>query len=166
MNMEGNVISAKASNVEDRSSAIIVSFDSRWHSALSSGRISTIIRKRIPNSSYEWIYFHINRPISAICGRAKIEFSGKIMLSEAIQSAEEIGLSVREISTYVGGSNSIGCYKIGSFELAKNSQNTEAINKFMNYSPPQSFLILSGVAKQLIDEMAEFCGIAADGAAS
>lgn len=157
---------AKASNVEDRSSAIIVSFDSRWHDAIKNGRISSIIRKRIPKDTYEWLYIHINSPIGAIYARTKIKCILNITLDEAIKLSDEIGLSEEDISAYAGNANSIGCYKIGLFEFAINIQKTEAIKRVMNYNPPQSFLILSRAAKRIIDEMSEFRVIAADGAVS
>jgi len=166
MSMGGTITDAKASSAEDRSGAIIVSFDSRWHDALNSGRISCIIRKRIPKDAYEWLYVHVNSPIGAICGRAKINSACGITLIEAVNLADEIGLSEKEISSYVGNGNSIGCYRIGSFELAMNPKKTGEINKLVNYNPPQSFLILSKPAKQIIDEMSEFCSIPAEGAES
>jgi len=47
-----------------------------------------------------------------------------------------------------------------------NPKKTGEINKLVNYNPPQSFLILSKPAKQIIDEMSEFCSIPAEGAES
>lgn len=166
MNMGHIITDATASSIEDRSDAIIVSFDSRWHDVLKGGRVSYIIRKRIPKDTYEWIYFHVNSPISAICGRAKINSICNIALSEAAKLSDEIGLSEKDIFAYVGNRNSIGCYKIGSFEVAVNPQRADEVNKFVNYNPPQSFVILSKSAKQIIDEMSEFCSIPAEGAES
>jgi predicted transcriptional regulator len=108
----------------------------------------------------------VNSPIGAICGRAKINSASGITLIEAVNLADEIGLSEKEIYSYVGNGNSIGCYRIGSFELAMNPKKTGEINKLVNYNPPQSFLILSKPAKQIIDEMSEFCSIPAEGAES
>ncbi len=166
MNMDSIIADATASSIEDRSGAIIVSFDSRWHDVLKGGRVSYIIRKRIPKDTYEWIYFHVNSPISTICGRAKINNICNIALSEALKLSDEIGLSEKDISAYVGNRNSIGCYGIGSFEVAAKPQRADDINKFISYNPPQSFLILSKSAKQIIDEMSEFCSIPREGANS
>lgn len=163
--MDG-VINAKASGIEDRSNAIIVSFDSRWHDAITNGRIGAIIRKRIPKDVYEWLYVHINSPIGAICGRTKIKRICNLTIAEAINLSDEIRLSAKDISAYVGRANSIGCYKIGLFELAKNPQKTEIINRTIYYNPPQSFLILSKSAKKIIDDNSEFFEITAGGAAS
>lgn len=159
------IIQAKALMAKDRSNAIIVSFDAKWHDYFKRAGFSFVIRKRIPkDTSYEWLYAHINSPVGAICGRTKIKRICNISLNEAIGLSNEIGLSSEDICAYVGNDRSVGCYQVGSFELALNPARTEIINDRINYSPPQSFLILSKSAKQIIDAMCDFQDISIEGA--
>lgn len=150
-------IPAKATTPAEQSDSIVVSFGAEWHQHLLSKAFSVVIRKRIPkNSSFDWLYFHINSPISAICGRAKIIKILTVTEKEAIALAKQIQLSPAEIKSYIGGDSNIGCYKLGAFEVCGESVSIAKLCTCLVYHPPQSFFILSKQARQIVDHFCEF----------
>lgn len=149
--------SAKAQTVEERSDAIIVSFNSGWRQRLLDKEFSLIIRKRIPTTSApKWLYFHLNAPISAICARAEISWIGKKSLSYVMGHSTELGLERSEIKAYVGRDSTVGVYELGEIEIAPAEAKMTQIQSKLNYSPPQSFLLLSQQGQKLIDSMCSF----------
>lgn len=157
MKMNAEKPEAKALTLDERSNAIIVSFDSKWHQPFLNSEFSVVIRKRVPRDrTFEWIYAHIKSPIGAICGRARIKSIGTMGADQALSLYKSINLSKDEIAEYISGEDSIGFYAIDQYEIAINPANTELINDYLKYSPPQSFTILSTVAKKTIDEICGF----------
>jgi predicted transcriptional regulator len=152
------LIPAKAITDAELSNAIVVSFDSEWYEHLLAKRFSVVIRKRVPKRrKFEWLYLHINSPVSAICGRAQIKTITDIPMEQAIALAREIALSPDEIKSYIGeGDRYIGCYKLGIFQFGKKPLSTTELSTRMIYHPPQSFFILSKRSKELVDQMAGF----------
>jgi len=147
----------KAMTPAEQSDSIIVSFGSDWHQRLVNKKFSVVIRKRIPKSSdFKWLYFHVNSPVGAICGRAAIKGVFTATTKEAIDLAKQINLSPDEIETYIGGDNKIGCYKLGSFDLAIKPVSAAELAVGLIYHPPQSFLIMSKNGKAIIDQMIGF----------
>jgi predicted transcriptional regulator len=150
-------IPAKATTPAEQSDSIVVSFGAEWHQHLLSKAFSVVIRKRIPkNSSFDWLYFHINSPISALCGRAKIAKIMSVTEKEAVALAKQIHLSPAEIKSYIGGDSNIGCYKLGAFEFGKEPVTAEKLGTRLIYHPPQSFFILSKQAKEVVDHFSGF----------
>jgi len=151
------IIPAKATTPAEQSDSIVVSFGAEWHQHLLSKAFSVVIRKRIPkNSSFSWLYFHINSPVSALCGRAKIEKLLTVTEKEAVALAKQIHLSPAEIKSYIGGDSNIGCYKLGAFEFGREPVTAATLGTRLVYHPPQSFLILSQRAKEVVDHFAGY----------
>lgn len=150
-------IPAKANGIGEQSDAIVVSFDARWHSHLQAKDFSIVLRKRIPRSAtFTWLYFHINNPISAICGRARIRRTAIAKKRDAVRMARLAQLLPAEIENYIGNDPEIPYYELGSFELVRQPVNTSELSRNLVYHPPQSFFIVSRAAKLTIDEMAGF----------
>jgi predicted transcriptional regulator len=150
-------IPAKATTPADQSDSIVVSFGAAWYQHLLAKDFSAVIRKRIPkNNSFKWLYFHINSPVSAICGRAEIKQIFSATAKEAVTLAKQINLSVDEISSYVGRDNGIGCYRLGTFQPSAKPVPISTLATRLAYYPPQSFFILSKQAKKVIDELSGF----------
>lgn len=157
MKMNAEKPEAKALTLDERSNAIIVSFDSKWHQPFLNSEFSIVIRKRVPRDrTFEWIYAHIKSPIGAICGRARIKSIGTMGADQAASLCKSINMSKNEIMKYISGEDSIGFYKIGQYDVAGNPAKTDFINNYINYSPPQSFTILSEFAKNTIDSICRF----------
>jgi predicted transcriptional regulator len=152
-----STIPAKATTADDQSDGIVVSFGSEWHQLLLAKAFRVVIRKRIPKRrSFSWLYFHINSPISAICGRAKIEKLVSITESEAVAIAKQIHLQPAEIKAYLGGGSHIGCYRLGDFEFGSGPVSAAQVRERLVYHPPQSFFILSKDAKLVVDHLLGF----------
>lgn len=157
MKMNAEKPEAKALTLDERSNAIIVSFDSKWHQPFLNAEFSVVIRKRVPRDrTFDWIYVHIKSPIGAICGRARIKRIGTMATNQAANLSESISLSKSEIIKYASGDEAIGFYEIGRFDVASEPVKTDEINKYINYNPPQSFTILSTLAKNAIDALCGF----------
>lgn len=140
-----------------QSDSIVVSFASTWQQPLVKGAFKAVIRKRIPKTlKPKWLYFHINSPVAAICGRAEIQSFCELTIAQAKAISTELALSPTEIDTYAGGSQFIGCYKLGRIELAQPALTLSTIAEHMVYHAPQSFFILSNAAKTVIDKLAGF----------
>jgi len=151
------LLPAKAITDAEQSNAIVVSFAATWHQHLLAEDFSLVIRKRVPKSrTFEWLYFHINSPVSAICGRAQIETIANLMTEQAIRRASKINLPPEEIKSYIAGDRHIGCYKLGAFQFGNKPVHTTELATRMIYHPPQSFFILSKLGKQILDRMAGF----------
>lgn len=150
-------IPAKATSAAEQSDAIVVSFEANWHQHLLAKDFSVVIRKRVPKaSSFTWLYFHINSPLSAICARAPILKIFNASPKQAVALAKEINLTPAEISSYLRGDSTIGCYKLGPFQFGKGPVTTTTLATRLAYYPPQSFVILSKQAKGIIDRFAGF----------
>ena len=157
MKMNAEKPEAKALTLDERSNAIIVSFDSKWYQPFLNSEFSLVIRKRVPRDrTFEWIYAHIKSPIGAICGRVRIKGIGTMGADEAESLFEKINLSKREISEYISGEDSIGFYKIGQCDPAIRPAKIDVINNYIKYNPPQSFTILSMTARKTIDALCGF----------
>jgi predicted transcriptional regulator len=150
-------IPAKAMTREEQSDAIVVSFAAQWHRPLTKKTFTVVLRKRIPQvSQFRWLYFHLNSPLSAICGRALIKKTSAITKTEAVALRKAINLSALEIESYVGKDATIGCYELGRVEVLSQPVPASELSSRLVYHPPQSFFILSKNAKHVINEMAGF----------
>ncbi len=148
---------AKALNAEEMSDAIVVSFEAKWQEKLDSQLIDIVIRKRVPkNKSFRWIYFHINSPVSSICGRARIVRIGNISSHDILEFSDRIGLNQKDIISYIDGEDKIGFYEINEFDKGRRAANISDLNQYIKYTPPQSFVILSNFSKKKIDSICGF----------
>ncbi len=150
-------IPTKATSLQEQSDSIIVSFGADWHDQITTAAFRAVIRKRIPKSlDFKWLYIHVNAPVGAICARAKIVKIFTPTEKEAISMAKEIQLQPPDIRAYLGGDSTIGCYQLGAFQFPKRALTTAHLSTQLVYHPPQSFLIISKSAKQIINRMAGF----------
>jgi predicted transcriptional regulator len=148
---------ATAKTERERSDAIVVSFNPDWYEKIKKGTFSTIIRRLVPSTiEPRWLYFHINRPIKAICGRAPIRSTRRISRETALEFGSELDLSVSEIEEYIGDRKTIGIYEIGRIELSKESLSISKLARYLTYHPPQTYLALSLAGKKIIDELGGF----------
>lgn len=154
--------SATATSAETRSDAIIVSFDSVWYSRLRNRSFSAVMRKRIPTTlSPKWIYFHVNSPKGAICGRARLDATRTVNAGTVLELSTELGLTREAIAKYLGSADSVGLYRLRTVEFAKTEATTTELSRWMTYNPPQSFLVLSVAGKAIIDRLCGFTSKAA-----
>jgi predicted transcriptional regulator len=152
-----NTVKAKAINLNEYSDAIVVSFGEKWFNLMLSGKIQFIIRKRIPViKTFKWIYAHFNVPRSSISARIKIKEISTKTLQECSQIKQKIGLTEDEIIEYIGSTEKVGCFEVEAIERAVACLSLDEIRMHMEYNPPQSFFILSTLAKDKIDQMAHF----------
>lgn len=156
MNTSHRVI-ARSRTAADLSDAIVVSFSADWYKKLKAKEFSAIIRRRVPATMKpDWLYFHMNSPISAICARARVRSVEKIRRQKALSISDAIALSKDEIDSYIANSEEIGVYCIAHIELAQIEASVSRLNDVMVYHPPQSFSALSVQGKRLIDRMCQF----------
>jgi predicted transcriptional regulator len=154
---EKEQIAAKATKPEEQSDGIVVSFAAEWHQPLLDNKFSVVIRKRVPKTvKSRWLYFHINAPVCAICGRAEIRLIDEIDLNQALSMSAKLALSPNDIIAYFGDDKIIGCYRLGKISFTKTALTKEALCTQLAYHPPQSFFILSHDAKRIIDSLAGF----------
>jgi hypothetical protein len=148
---------AKSTAPENQSDGIVVSFASDWYEPLIGKKFRAVIRKRVPKTlNARWLYFHINAPVGAICGRAEIQAVCNLTLAQAKAMSAELALSPTEIANYVGDDPSIGCYKLGRIAISKPELGMQRLAEHMVYHAPQSFFILAREAKVIIDRLAGF----------
>jgi predicted transcriptional regulator len=151
------LILATAKTEDTRSDGIVVSFNREWYEKVKTGTFSAIIRRAVPTAIRpRWLYFHINHPIKAICGRAQIHSVRRINREIALTSARELDLSLVEIDEYVGDRKTIGIYEIGTIELCKEEISVSRLAESLIYHPPQSYFVLSNAAKRIIDDLGGF----------
>jgi predicted transcriptional regulator len=146
---------AKAMNKTEECDAVVVSFGAGSYQPLLERRFKAVIRKRVPRTlNPRWIYIHVNAPISAICARAEVLRIEHLRLEQVIELARDLDMSVADIKAYVD--SAIGCYFLGQIEFPRTRLTVKELTERMVYHPPQSFFVLSGEAKKVIDEMANF----------
>jgi predicted transcriptional regulator len=148
---------AKALRPEEMSDAIVVSFEAKWQEKLDSQLVDIVIRKRVPKDrSFRWIYFHINSPVSSICGRARIVRIGNLSSHDILAFSDRIGLTEKEILSYIDGRDEIAFYEINKFDGGSKPGKISDLNQYIRYTPPQSFVILSNFSKKKIDSICGF----------
>ena len=154
---------AKAISKDETSDAIVVSFGREWLKKIKEKEVSLVLRKRAPvKIEPHLMYMHFNYPHGAICARAKIEALEKISLNTALENAEELSLTGKEISQYFEGVDSVYCYKISEVVFSKKPITTSEFNLRLKYYPPQSFIVLSINATIILNEMWADVGAKAD----
>lgn len=147
-------LTAKSANAQ-LSTGIVVSFDARWLVPISEGRISLVLRKRVPQSaSPEWMYIYVNSPASFLLARAPIKKILTLSLAEALKRRNELVLTNDEINSYLQGSVAVGAYELGRIEIARNPLRLSWLHQNMTFNPPQSFFFLASDAQSFIDQHA------------
>lgn len=152
-----DLIPAKALSLESQSDAIVVSFNHELSDLIVSGKVASVIRKRVPKGRcFKWLYFHIKAPVGAIICRAEIGEIVELTEREVLKFSGKLHLSENEIIAYLDGDPKIGCYNLLRYEYCCRSISTAELNGRLIYHPPQSFFILSKEAKVIVDSLAGF----------
>ena len=149
-------LTAKAANAE-ASTGVVVSFDARWFRPISEGRISLVLRKRVPQSALpKWMYMYINSPASVLLARAPIKKILTLPLADALKRHKELDLANDEIGAYFRGSAAVGAYELGPLEIASEPLQLSWLRHNMTFHPPQSFFFLAQTAQAVIDKHGGF----------
>lgn len=152
-----NRATEKVSDDQSEEKSVLVPFEAKWQRQLAENCIRGVLRKRVPKErSYEWIYIYMNAPISAVCFRGRLEHVVDITKESAFEKASAICLSEHEITRYFGNRESVGYYAIQQIEVAQTPVTLAQLSRLLHLHPPQGFLILSSVAKSVIDSNANF----------
>jgi hypothetical protein len=119
------LLPAKATTDAEQSNGIVVSFAAQWHQHLLTKDFSLVIRRRVPKSkTFGWLYFHINSPVSEICGRARIQNICDLTVEQAVTLSNKIKLSPEKIKSYIAEDGHVGCYKLGEFQFGNKTVHT------------------------------------------
>ena len=146
------VLSAKAITETDRSDSVLVSFDSRWEQAIKKGGVKAFIRKRLPKTiTPKWVYAYCGSPVAAILARFRINRIGEISSTEAVKLASRLSMSANDVAAYCRGRSIIGYCEVSKTQKSKKPMTLVSIRSLMSFHPPQSFIILSKDACEMID---------------
>lgn len=134
----------KANSSKDTSNAIVVSFASRWQSALAAREVHLFFRKRGPRAvTPEWVYVYVGAPASALIGRFRLRQHVQLDAHRALELAGEGGLTPEELLNYLGGSSHVDAFFVDELELAPRACPLAKLKEQYKFDPPQSFLFLS-----------------------
>lgn len=134
----------KAKSPTERSGDILVSFDSKWRHLLKGRTIEYVVRRRYPKSfSPRRMYLYVGSPHSELIGFANVNELRTITLKEGLQILGKTSLTKRELDSYFGGYEEIGCYTVSPTTLFKQPLSLDVLRTRSGFSPPQSFVALS-----------------------
>ena len=151
---------AKALTAESRSDAIVVSFGANWFDRLKQRSFCAVIRKRTPRTFIpRWMYIHVNAPKSSICARARIASIEVIPKQMALMMTRDLDLSEEKISAYIGGSSTVGLYRLNDISFPGAEVTAGEIDEHVVYYAPQSFFAVSREGKRVLDRL---CGFEAE----
>lgn len=138
-----------------RKPAIAVSFDSNHIGDITSRRFTAVVRRRVPTEKPDYLYFHVNSPLSALVARAEVRSVRTVTKDEALSFAHELNMNEAQISDYVGHRRSVGIYEIAAIELFKRPVKTQELQELCNYHPPQNFMLLSEGILRTIEKLSQ-----------
>lgn len=146
---------ARATSPTENSDSILVSFDSRWTDLLKSKTNFSFIRKRLPVSIVpRYVYIYCKSPISSIIGKAEVSQIGFVPVSEAVREGNRLSMTHDEITKYCSGQETIGLCRLENLVRFSHPLNLASICQKLDFTPPQSFVILSKHAVISIEELA------------
>jgi len=146
----------KAALNEEKSSAIVVSFDATWEPLLNTDAVHHVFRKRGPaNLDVKWIYVYMGSPIKALVGRLPVSSVQKLSIKDALNLALDGAIEYSELKKYAIGYLSLYVFDVGKYEKCKKHISYVELNNKYNFHPPQSFLYVS---KNGHDELNTICG--------
>jgi predicted transcriptional regulator len=134
-----------------RPSAVVVAFNVRLLEDVKDSSFSAIIRRRVPASTPDFLYFHVKAPISGIVGRARVIAVRRVSSKEAVVLAPRLKMLAAEVADYVGERKSVGIYEIADVKLFERPLHTDQLRAGFPYHPPQNFIRLSGDAVGFIE---------------
>lgn len=150
-------IPVRPANPDDRSNAVILSFGAKWADPIKRGAITWVIRKRVPLvTKPEFVYFHVNAPVSAIIARGKVGTIERVSATFAAEHHQYLEMTKDDILSYVGNSPTIGLFKFENIEIAHKAATISELTQTLEYFAPQSFSFVSREALPIIDKACGF----------
>lgn len=115
----------------------------------------SFIRKRLPVSIIpRFVYIYCKSPISSIIGKAEVSQIGFVPVSEALREGNRLSMTQDDIEKYCSGQESIGLCRLENLIRFSHPLNLVSICEKLDFTSPQSFVILSKQAVISIDELA------------
>jgi predicted transcriptional regulator len=152
-----NQIPVRPASPDDRSDAIILSFGAKWADQIKRGAISWVIRKRVPLvTKPDFVYFHVNSPVSAILARGSVASIESVSAAFAAENHQHIEMTKSDILSYVGNSPTIGLFKFDRIEIAPKAATITDLTEVLEYFAPQSFSFVSREALPIINKACGF----------
>ena len=134
----------KALDNNDRSSAIVLAFQSRSVIALERGLIQRVFRKVGPQSAdVRCIYVYAGRPRCGLVGRLPVLKIERLALPACLSISEQGGLAAEELKRYAGGRDSLFSFTVGLYERAIPVLDLAYLKLHYGFYPPQNFMVLS-----------------------
>lgn len=150
-------IPVRPANPNDRSNAVILSFGAKWADPIKSCATTWVIRKRVPLvTKPEFVYFHVNAPVSAIIARGRVGTIERVSATFAAEHHQYLGMTKSDILSYVGNAPTIGLFKFESIEIAPKAATISELTEMLEYFAPQSFSFVSREALPIIDKACGF----------
>lgn len=122
---------------------VAVAFNSEELPRIERALFTAVIRRQIPAIAPSHLYFHVNRPISAIVARARVWSVRKVAPGEALSMSGQLNMTRAQIAAYIGERSSVGIYEITDIEPFAKRLHMEELRRAFIYHPPQNFLRLS-----------------------
>jgi len=152
-----NQIPVRPTDADDRSNAIILSFGAKWAGPIKTGSLKWVIRKRVPLAmGPEFVYFHVNAPISAIIARGRVRKIEQVSPAFVVEHSQNLQMSKNDILSYAGDASTIGLFRFDQIELASRAATLADLRQELEYFPPQSFSFVSRQALPIIDKVCGF----------
>jgi predicted transcriptional regulator len=150
-------IPVRPASPDDRSNAIILSFGPKWADPIKRGAMTWVIRKRVPLvTKPEFVYFHVNAPVSAIIARGRVSTIERVSANFAAEHHQYLEMTKSDILSYVGSDPTIGLFKFDRIEIAPKAAKMPELAEVLEYFAPQSFSFVSRAALPIIDKVCGF----------
>jgi predicted transcriptional regulator len=150
-------IPVRPTDVDDRSNAIILSFGAKWAEPTQTGSLKWVIRKRVPlGIEPEFVYLHVNAPVSAIVSRGRVGSIEQVSSAYAVEHSQSLQMAKSDIRSYIGDAPTIGLFRFDQIELARKPAKLAELRQMLEYFPPQSFSFISRKALPIIDRLCGF----------
>jgi predicted transcriptional regulator len=149
--------SVRPADPDDRSNAIILSFGANWAAPIRTGSLTWVIRKRVPLAvKPEFVYFHVNAPVSVIIARGRVRAIEQVSSAFAVEHSQDLQMAESDVRSYVGDTSTIGLFRFDQIELASKAATLAHLREELEYFPPQSFSFVSRQALPIIDKVCGF----------
>lgn len=150
-------IPVRPANPDDRSNAVILSFGAKWADPIKRGATTWVIRKRVPLvTKPEFVYFHVNAPVSAIIARGRVGTIERVPAAFAAEHHEDLDMTKSDVLSYVGNVPTIGLFRFDKIQVAPKAATLAELSEVLEYFAPQSFSFVSRAALPIIDKACGF----------
>lgn len=150
-------IPVRPASPDDRSNAVILSFGEKWADPIKRRATTWVIRKRVPLvTKPEFVYFHVNAPVSAIIARGRVGTIERVSANFAAEHHQCLEMTKSDILAYVGNAPTIGLFKFDRIEIAPKPATILELTELLEYFAPQSFSFISRAALPIIDKACGF----------